>query len=505
MKNLKPWVKIALIVVLVTGLIFAAMKFTGKSGGVSKSGGIFGGDKDVITVGVNTYAGFTPIIWLNGGLEPNENSVLFKEYGIKLKIVIQDDFVAGRAAFKNGDIDVIYCTTDVLCTEMGAGSDMSEAKQFMILNKSRGADAMVVNKNIKTVADLKGKKIAVAEGTASHTLLINTLETNGINPSEVTIVKVDNGMDAAAAFKSGQVDACVTWAPDDADCVKAIAGSKILVSTKQASELVTDGLIAKQSYIDGNKENLTKFVSAILYANSLMNTDPTKVAEAAKYFAKAFGTDEAFCINGCSNIRFATLGDEANFLGLNSSYTGTNANEIYSKMSRIYEKIGLTKNPMNWMKVSDLSIIEALIAKPADVKGDQSAEGVKTFSAPTKEFETTQAISNKKLSINFPPNGDILDNDARAMIDREFVGISKQFASARIRVEGNTDNTGDASYNKKLSQRRAMSVVNYLVKEYGFDKNRFIIVGNGPDKAIKAGVSGDNAAYRVTDFELLSE
>ena len=114
-------------------------------------------------------------------------------------------------------------------------------------------------------------------------------------------------------------------------------------------------------------------------------------------------------------------------------------------------------------------------------------------------------MSNKQLTIEFPVNGDILDNDAKALIDREFVSIAKQFSGARIRIEGNTDNTGNYNHNVALSKRRAQAVANYLVKEYGFDSNRFIIVGNGPAKAVKDGVTGSNQKYRTTDFQLVTE
>jgi outer membrane protein OmpA-like peptidoglycan-associated protein len=68
------------------------------------------------------------------------------------------------------------------------------------------------------------------------------------------------------------------------------------------------------------------------------------------------------------------------------------------------------------------------------------------------------------LTINFPVNGDILDNDARALIDREFVPIAKQFNNARVRIEGNT---GNRAYNESLSSRRAQAVANYLINDYG--------------------------------------
>lgn len=288
----KPWVKTTGIILAVAAIVFG-LWYTGKTTGLieeskSNSGdskgflsGLFsGGGSDYITVGTNTYAGFLPFMYLNNGLDPTEDCILYKEYGLKLKIVVQDDFQAGRSAFKNGDIDIIYCTADAFPVEMSEGSQMADARFFNISNWSRGADAIVVNKNIRTVGDLIGKVVACSEGTASHTLLLNTLETNGIgsdkvntkssiDKSKVNIKIVGSGLDAASIFKAGQCDAAV--------------------------------------------------------------------AQAAKAFAKSYGTDEAFAISGSKNIRYITLEDAANFFGLNSSYTGIKGDELYSKMARTYE------------------------------------------------------------------------------------------------------------------------------------------------------------------------
>ena len=116
-----------------------------------------------------------------------------------------------------------------------------------------------------------------------------------------------------------------------------------------------------------------------------------------------------------------------------------------------------------------------------------------------------EIISDKKVVINFPINGFALDQDAKSIIDNEFVDIAQQFNEVRIRVEGNTDNTGSASFNTELSKKRAQSVVDYLVKEYNMDKNRFIVVGNGPKHAIEDGIVGSSETYRTTDFQLISE
>ena len=136
----------ALIGVVGVGAVAGGLYYAGQKG----LGG--GSDADVITIGTNTYAGFLPFMYLNNGADPNEDCILYKEYGLKAKIIVQDDFAAGRSAFKSGDIDIIYCTADALGVEMSRGSDMNDAKFINISNWSRGADAIVVNSKIKTVA-----------------------------------------------------------------------------------------------------------------------------------------------------------------------------------------------------------------------------------------------------------------------------------------------------------------------------------------------------------------
>jgi outer membrane protein OmpA-like peptidoglycan-associated protein len=56
--------------------------------------------------------------------------------------------------------------------------------------------------------------------------------------------------------------------------------------------------------------------------------------------------------------------------------------------------------------------------------------------------------------------------------------------SAYFEISGNTDSTGNAVINGRLSQARAETVVDYLVKQWEFPRERFKIVGNGSDKPL---------------------
>ena len=489
------------VIAIIVAIIGSVLYFSGATKNLS-----FGGNGGTVTVAVNTYTGFSPLVYANGGLNGSEDSYLYKKYGVKLKIQIMDDFDACRAALRNNDIDIAYCTLDALPVEMSSSGTMTDMRYFMLLNHSAGADAIVVDGSVNTIADLKGKKVAYAEGTASHTLLLNALETNSMSMSDIVPVKVGSGIEAAQAFKSKAVSAACVWSPDDEDCVQAVKGAKVLTSTAQANSLVSDGLIAKKEWLDNNKELAAHIVEAILWANSEVKNNKDVFKSAAQMFATAFETDVDFAGASSSKINYSTRADELNWFGLNSNYTGMTGERIYTKMSRTYTDIGLTKSVMPWSKIAYTDIIE-MIASNNSLENKQDASGTKakTFTAPTDSLVTATAFSNKKVTINFPTAGYTLDNDARTTIDREFVDIAQQFSNARIRVEGNTDNTGNYDANVALSKKRAQAVVDYLVNEYKMDRNRFVVVGNGPKNAVSDNVSGANANYRTTDFQLLSE
>ena len=494
---------IGAVIAAIGGIVYATgLNKTAASGAKSK----FGSSKPDATLVVNSYTGFSPIVWGNGGLEPNDTSYFAKKFGVKLKIKIMDDFDAARSALKNGDAQIEYCTLDALPVEMSAGGTMTDIKYFMLLNFSAGADALVANAAVQKVADLKGKRVAYSEGTASHTLLINALETSNMTMDDIIPVKVSSGIEAAQMFKSKQVDCAAVWSPDDKDCIDAFQGAHLLTSTAQSNMLVSDGLIAKKEWLENNKELATKIAEAIIAANSEVSNNKKAFNEAAEVFAKEFESDVEFAKASSSTINYATLADEANWLGLNTDYNGMTGERIYPKMSRQYSQLGLCKAVLPYSKVAYTDIIEGLMgSNNLDNKQTEAGTKEKTFEAPKAEDETKAAFSSKKVTINYPTAGFTLDNEARATIDREFVDIIQSYANTRIRIEGNTDATGNYDSNVQLSKKRAQSVADYLKKQYNVNPNRIVVVGNGPKHALEAGVKGDNADYRTTDLSLLAE
>src|SRR6476469_7734118 len=239
-----------LIFLVVLAVAYFGIRYwtkTSKDGKLSISS-----SKPDLIVAYNTFTGVEGLVLENNGMDPNENSDFYKKYGLKVQIKQMDAVKDTRAGLHSGDLDLVYCTTDALPVEMGSSSELlqDDVVQIMQVNQSHGADAIVVRKGIDEVANLKGKKVAYAVGTASHTLLLNVLETANMKMSDIDGYQVADGVEAATAFKNGQCDAALVWAPDDEDCIAAVAGSKVLISSAVAIQIIADGLLVKKSVLD---------------------------------------------------------------------------------------------------------------------------------------------------------------------------------------------------------------------------------------------------------------
>lgn len=453
---------------------------------------------DCIDIGVVTWGGYAGGQYWNNGFKDNPGS-RFRKDGICVNFNVMDDFNASRAAFKSGAMDLMWVTIDAFPTESG---NYGETVKFLFqADWSRGGDAIVVKGGIGSVADLQGRKIAVAEATPSHTFLLWMLDMGGLSIMDVNIVKTPSAIDAAAAFKAGQVDAAVVWSPDDAACVKAVSGSKILVNTKQATHIIADGFMVKESFFNAHKADLKKLVEGWLRGSAEINSSSDAKHKAAEILAAGLGPDidKAFALDAINNVRLTTLGDNKDFFGLNPSYTGVTGKSIYEKMTTVYGRLNLASGSLPWSKIADTSFISSL-----QVEGEVAAEQKVAFVKPTKADETARAVASKPVRISFAHGSTTLDENAKRIIDLSFVDQAKAFPTSRVRVEGNTDSTGSAAVNRRISEQRAQAVVDYLVSEHGFDINRFVVVGNGPDKPVcQDSTPACMARNRRTDFQIL--
>jgi NitT/TauT family transport system substrate-binding protein len=215
---------------------------------------------------------------------------------------------------------------------------------------------------------------------------------------------------------------------------------------------------------------------------------------------------EDFCYNAINNTRLTTHGDNLNFFGLNPKYKGVTGEELYNKMEIKYNDLGFnTAGAKSWRLLASKDIVPAV---NVTFEGSE-AETAKVFTNIDTKVIKKEALSTKRLSISFRSGEFKLDENAKQLIDLQFIPIAKAFSNSRIRVEGNTDNVGSFASNVSLSKRRAQSVANYLMEAHYMQKNRIIVTGNGPSKPVegcKSNATGKcRAKNRRTDFELVND
>jgi NitT/TauT family transport system substrate-binding protein len=454
----------------------------------------------VLNVALNTWMGWAGGPYFNGGMNASKESRFYKEEGLLVNFIVQDDIAASRAAWRKGDIDLLWVTTDAFTTEAKALID-EQPKQFMQVDWSRGGDAIVGTSEITGVADLVGRKVACAVGAPSNSYLLAACDAASITYSDITVIPVSDGIKAAELFKGGQVDAAVVWAPADAECVKAIEGAKVISSTKTATHIIADGFVVKEKYLDKHKDALIKFARGWLKANAEINSNGKNLDKAAAILAAGFNVPAPDAKEGILNTRLTTYGDNRNFFNMDGNYKGIKGEDIYTKFSKLYSTINLapSDNPV-WRQVSTSEIIGAFqLAGPQHL-----AEGQVEFKPPTEKEVTAPAFATKKITVNFAFNSAVLTDQARSTIRVALGDVSNMFAGARVRVEGNTDNIGSAASNRLLSHQRAQSVVDFLITRYGFDPERFIVIGNGFDKPVGSNdTDAGRAMNRRTEFQIL--
>jgi outer membrane protein OmpA-like peptidoglycan-associated protein len=136
---------------------------------------------------------------------------------------------------------------------------------------------------------------------------------------------------------------------------------------------------------------------------------------------------------------------------------------------------------------------------PAQNDGCPVAEG-----EPLVEIETERL--SLKDAIHFDTGKDTIKRESYRVLDEVATLLREHREMKRIRVEGHTDNVGGAAYNKDLSERRAASVVRYLVEKGGIERERLEARGYGFERPVASNASAKGRSLnRRVEFAIIGE
>lgn len=482
----------------------------GSSGGKANLGSDQGLLGRPLRVGIVTWPGYAGGIVANGGFKPNKECLYWNNHKLLVEFLLMEDPDARSKAFARGGaegVDIVWSTVDYWANELpGFIKGGVPAKAIMQVDWSQGGDAIVADQSIKRIEDLRGKKVSLVDLTPSRWLLEYSLQNSSLDDAAQkqivqSLVGKSTTMDARSDFVANKVDATVVWEPDVTEALSKRPGAHKLVSTETASNLIADLMVAQDKFIKDHPDVVKAFVQGWFDGTEEANRKPERVVSLLmenEPLYKELGADATRA--GLPTVKWADLSDNARMFGLDGSEPLFD--RIFRQASVAWVRRGIISQAVLPSAAKHDGVLRQLYASvPKDVRVPVAEP--KFPATPPAAKKTEPGVFTRPVNIYFATGSNSLDPNAKQVLD-QVATIAQTFSNAYIRVEGNTDSTGNPQANVQLSQKRAESVVNYLVSRYKLNRARFIARGNGPNKPVASNATeAGRSSNRRTDVSVL--
>ena len=471
-----------------------------------------------------TWGGDMTTIYGNGNSLTTTPDSIFGKAGLALKLKREDKFAKQVAA-------LLRCDTPYLRGTMGQismAADVTEkdprTKLTVVYQHSwsAGGDAFVTGKGIKSLADLRGKRIAIQQYGPHVDYLFKVLADAGLKPSDVTLVwttELTGGEnDPGTALLDGKADAAMVIIPDGLALTSggkvgtgaegSAKGAKIMLSTKSASRIIADVYAVRKDYFDANRAEVKKFVDLLIKSEDelrkLVRAKDTRKAEYKKMITAA----AEILLDAPTAIA------DAEGLYADAETTGKSSNK------RFFTNKNYPRGFAKLNKEIQTSLVSGgLLGAPATLAhagwNYASLGAGVTATATTPRFNTaavTQAVIAKAASgtldddslftfeINFKANQNKFPIAAYQAAFKKVIELSATYAGAVITVEGHSDPYAYQKAKRKgalaailgriqqagrnLSISRANAVRDAIIKMaeasgLTLDKSQFVALGLG--------------------------
>lgn len=291
-----------------------------------------------ITIGMSGWTGFAPLTLA-------EKAGLFQANGLD----VETRFVPQRErnlALASGALNCVVTTVDTMIQ----WASSIPLTQVLVLDRSRGGDGIAVRPNINSLADLKGKTVAVdGAGTTPYFVLAYMLRENGVSIRDVTTATLAP-QPAAQAFVAGQFDAASTYEPYLSQVRQMGADKGKIIATTNDYPCVVDTLAFQPAFIERNAEAVQRVVKSFFDALAMIEREPMRsyqiMGERTRQTAEQF-RDSAQYI-------------EWQDLAKNRAYVASGLPEFTRKAHTIQRETGVLRQDVDVSKLFDDKFLRAM-------------------------------------------------------------------------------------------------------------------------------------------------
>ena len=177
------------------------------------------------------------------------------------------------------------------------------------------------------------------------------------------------------------------------------------------------------------------------------------------------------------------------------SYVQREVSEVNKKVDAVSAEVEKTQQRVQQNEVQIAAVDKQAQSGISEAKGSAQAAMTKAQEAEKAakgKLIYTVTLSNDK--VRFPVNKAEISDEAKAMIDEAVGPLVKENRGVWFEIEGHTDNTGDAAYNFKLGEERAMAVRDYIAMTHAVALNRLNVISYGEEKPVADNSSRDGRA-----------
>lgn len=224
---------------------------------------------------------------------------LYAKHGVEVRMVRFSTYSDSLAALRGGKVDAGMHTLDDVIRSTAAGRD---ARVVLVTDASFGGDGLVARKEIRTLADLKGRRVGVEVGTVGHYSLLQILKRAGLTLGDITVVSIP-AWEIKEAFLAGTIDAGVTWEPY-LSASAAEGGGRVLITSRDYPDTILTTMAFAAEVVRDRPGDVRRVLAAYFEAFDFLRAHPR---EADEIMAKAEGIGVEEFLEHAKGLRYLDL------------------------------------------------------------------------------------------------------------------------------------------------------------------------------------------------------
>ncbi|MCE2571364.1 phosphate ABC transporter substrate-binding/OmpA family protein [Motilimonas eburnea] len=450
--------------------------------------------KGKITIGVDNWVGYYPLC-------SKEMKRSLRQQGYLLECVDdQANYQQRLKAMSHGELDLAVASVDAWLT---SGKAFNYPGAIVaVIDESKGGDAIIANiDSVNSLDDLKTPKqltIGFTPASPSEHLLravASHFDIKTIKEKQFNLIETQGSHDALTQLQSGQLDVAVLWEPDVSLALESKQFKRIL-GTENTQSLIVDVLLANHDFARDQSDTLELVLTSYFKVLKFYRDHPQELIKELSDTTELNQAQVQQLLNG---VQWASLNHNTQkWFKQHGALVQTieSSLNIFADFADIPSDLIPNGDPYRLINSAPITAVQQRLQTSAI---DQPSEPptIHVFDELTEQqwANMVEVGTLKTRAIVFSSGSNELTEPGAQQLAQIAENLN-HYPNFRIRIQGHTNNKGDASENLKLSKARAEAIKEWLIAQGGFDRYRIQAQGLGGTEPLPRQANESRRSYQ---------